>query len=154
MTDTTESLRAVTPENLRKLARLIEMGQPLQARAASEAIVLCAAAWDAALATLEATSADHMATIRDNVDLLARLEAAERERDADPGWERYRRKDGSPVYVRLTWPTGAKEVTTLEGLAFTLPDYLDGFEVGEEFAFEIVEMTLEQYEALPEFLGP
>lgn len=36
-----------TSENLRKLARLIEMGQPLQARAVSEAIVLCASAWEA-----------------------------------------------------------------------------------------------------------
>lgn len=36
-----------TSENLRKLARLIAMGQPLQPQAVSEAIVLCAEAWDA-----------------------------------------------------------------------------------------------------------
>jgi hypothetical protein len=42
-----------TSENLRKLARLIAMGQPLNADAVSEAIVLCADAWDASQARVE-----------------------------------------------------------------------------------------------------
>jgi hypothetical protein len=36
-----------TSENLRKLARLIAVGQPLNSDAVSEAIVLCATAWEA-----------------------------------------------------------------------------------------------------------
>lgn len=43
----TDAAVLATSENLRKLARLIEMDQPLHGQAVSEAIVLCTTAWEA-----------------------------------------------------------------------------------------------------------
>jgi hypothetical protein len=51
---TPEKLRNGTPDNLKKLARLIEMGQPLRPVAVSQAIDLCVSAWEADRARIEA----------------------------------------------------------------------------------------------------
>ena len=86
--------------------------------------------------------------------------AADRKRlEFETGGPRYLRADGKPVFVRLTWPTGAKAITTLAGLAYALPDYLSDEMAGynhedENWAFEVIEMTQEEYDALPEFAGP
>jgi hypothetical protein len=47
MTEMTPETQNATIENLRKLARLIEMDQPLHAEAVAESILLCASAWEA-----------------------------------------------------------------------------------------------------------
>lgn len=88
----------------------------------------------------------------------AELDAAQAREEAEDA--RYRYKSGGEVFVVLTWPTGAHETTTLRSLALCLPDYmadeLADFDHGEddEWSFKVVKMTQEQYDNLPEFLGP
>lgn len=57
-------------------------------------------------------------------------------------------------FLRLTWPTGAVQIVPQEALAPTFDYYLKDGEVGEVWELEVIEMTQEEYDALPEFTGP
>jgi hypothetical protein len=79
---TPEMVRNATPNNLKKLARLIKMGQPLQGIAVSEAIDLCASAWEAdrkrlneALHDAALEKRDKLQRCEEKVVLEARIEA-------------------------------------------------------------------------------
>ena len=56
--------------------------------------------------------------------------------------------------VKLTWPTGAHEITDFDGLAYVIRDYMADSGIGDEWKIEIVEMEQEAFDNLPEFMGP
>ena len=56
--------------------------------------------------------------------------------------------------LKLTWPTGAVEVTDLEGFIKAARDYLSDSQLGDEWHLEFVEMDQETFDNLPEFAGP
>ena len=56
--------------------------------------------------------------------------------------------------LKLTWPTGAIEITDLAGFLAAAKDYIGDGEIGEEWTLEFVEMDQEAYDNLPEFAGP
>ena len=58
------------------------------------------------------------------------------------------------IFLRLTWPTGAVEAMPIDALALVLQDYFLDAEEGEEWKISIMKMTREEFEALPEFMGP
>lgn len=65
------------------------------------------------------------------------------------------------TYFRLRYPTGATCVMPLEGVLSVLGEDMqeprdygpEGFE-GDAWTVEVVAMTSDEYEALPEFTGP
>jgi len=61
-----------------------------------------------------------------------------------------------PLFVTLTWPTGAKQVMTVEDLSANLRYMIaDPDEEGEEWTIQHdPRMTQEEYDNLPEFSGP
>ena len=56
--------------------------------------------------------------------------------------------------VKLTWPTGAVEITDLDGFLSAAKDYIGEGEIGDEWHLEFIEMDQEAYDNLPEFAGP
>lgn len=56
--------------------------------------------------------------------------------------------------VKLTWPTGAVEITDFDGLALAIKEYMADSGIGDEWGIEIVEMEQEAFDNLPEFMGP
>lgn len=56
--------------------------------------------------------------------------------------------------LRLTWPTGAVEITDLDGFVNAAKDYLADSQVGDEWNIEFIEMDREAFDNLPEFMGP
>ena len=58
------------------------------------------------------------------------------------------------LLVKLTWPTGAIEITTLDGLLGAAQDTFGESGIGDEWHLEFVEMEQEAFDNLPEFMGP
>ena len=58
------------------------------------------------------------------------------------------------ILVKLTWPTGAVEITDFSGLQLTIKDYLADSGIGDEWTIEVIEMEQEAFDNLPEFMGP
>ena len=58
------------------------------------------------------------------------------------------------ILAKLTWPTGAYEITDFNGLAHVIRDYMADSGIGDEWNIEIVEMEQEEFDNLPEFIGP
>ncbi len=56
--------------------------------------------------------------------------------------------------AKIVWPTGAIEITDFEGVQYVVKDYLNDSSVGEEWKIEIVEMEQDEFDKLPEFMGP
>ena len=58
-------------------------------------------------------------------------------------------------FGKLTWPTEATHMFPIDNRGcYGLSDCIVDSEVGEVWKIEIVEMTQEEYDALPEFMGP
>ena len=62
--------------------------------------------------------------------------------------------DEKQIFLRLTWPTGAIEAMPIDAFALVLQDYFLDAEEGEEWKISIMKMTQEEFESLPEFMGP
>jgi hypothetical protein len=61
----------------------------------------------------------------------------------------------TPMFVMLTWPSGAKQVMTVEDLSANLRDMIaHEDDEGEEWTIQHKKMTQEEYDNLPEFSGP
>lgn len=58
------------------------------------------------------------------------------------------------LYIKVTWPTGASHIEEVSVFVKNLDAYLTEWEVGDHWEFDVVEMTEEEYAALPEFMGP
>lgn len=113
---TPEKLQNATPENLKKLARLIKMGQPLQSLAASEAIELCVAVWEADREQLRLAIIDQANTETELNEANARkgaLKKALRWYAVTNGWDQAKHKtfEGKPVASYTVARAALKEET-------------------------------------------